>query len=1345
MAKIASLLAVLVGVLPAAPAAAAAPSIVEFPIAGSVNPDQISPGLPTDPAPSVWVTDPYGGPAPPSAGLVYRVDVASGNVSGSFAPAEGATVPTFINRGPDGRMWTSDFNGTLMRAGSDGVFEKVGPDGYAHGGLSVGPDGNVWYVSETGGTNTGQVGFIDPSTQAVSDFDIPTAGSHPNEMTAGPPSDPNSMWFTEEFAAQIGRIDTTTHVVTEYGGLTAGSRPNGIVVGSDGGLWFAEYGAGKIGRIDPITHQVAEYGTPGELGGPDRMTVAPDGRIWFTLFDDSKIGSFIPGPNPTFDLIPTPTAGAAPSGITIGPDGRVWFAEYNNHAVARIDGSYETPTATTEAATAVTDHTATLNGKVSGGGAGVSYVFEWGTDTSYGHSVAATAAHAASAATTERLSAQLGGLSPDTTYHYRLVGRAFDGTVFPGPDESFTTSGCSTSAPYQCATYNLRVNGIEVTQGIQPDGDLQAYTGAPGTTRRLAYPTRDVTLVAGSKTIVRVWVEAVPVAAVCPFCGDSACVTDCAPACLSCSRDLTGRRSAPDTPPSRAVARQASGSLGSEPVACAVCGSGTNPVQGTVNSPEIHGALMRLYGYRKGKYVGAVDPSFQPDVVKRSPTDCACVTGAQRLDPAAAYEFTLPPAMASGDLDLKAVVYAPVGGNPSECATNACYANNALTLSGVPFTTVGQVVIAPLRVLVKGQTDSSLPAPGDVLSRALNLFPGGDCCFRVLPYAGTIDASAESQLTPSSPQCSAYSTPPVGTGTTNHFQDCRNDALFGRVGAVAGGFEAYYRYMLVMGINTQERGQGSIGSFITRPSASNGVSLVNTGRLISSVGHELGHNLGLNHAGTQCPNVQGTGEIPWPPDDKGYLQGIGLDRQLRLEGGPFEVIGRTYNDGYPLGLYEPSRWYDLMSYCAAAAPDATGPRLALDSWMSPVHWDALVGTLHAWGARSDYATLPNADRGTGSGFSAGGARAAGPGWLHVQAVASAARNTIVSIDPVPAMRPAPATSDYHAVVRDAAGSVLSETPMTVTEEHADPGPPQLALSADVPASGAHEVTISFRGTELAHRIRSPHPPTVRLAPLARHYAGRGSFTVHWLASSPDGLPLTISLAYSADGASWRTIFLGSGGSTAKVPLAYLSRSARGRLRITANDGFNATTAVSRPFRADGSGPQVTILEPRRAAAVRGRATVYLDGQATDDRGRLIPASRLSWYLGARLLGHGTPLGASNLPPGRGVLRLVAIDYAGRAASATAPIRVAGAHPVLTMLRLVGRLTSSSRSLTILIATFDPAIATVNGHLLAVGPKPRRLTLAVRANRRPVKLTLRLSGQGGSSSLSLIVRRSRTRR
>jgi virginiamycin B lyase len=56
------------------------------------------------------------------------------------------------------------------------------------------------------------------------------------------------LWFTEHNGNKIGRI-TTAGVITEFPIPTAGSTPWGITAGPDGALWFAESNANKIGRI----------------------------------------------------------------------------------------------------------------------------------------------------------------------------------------------------------------------------------------------------------------------------------------------------------------------------------------------------------------------------------------------------------------------------------------------------------------------------------------------------------------------------------------------------------------------------------------------------------------------------------------------------------------------------------------------------------------------------------------------------------------------------------------------------------------------------------------------------------------------------------------------------------------------------------------------------------------------------------------------------------------------------------------------------------------------------------------------------------------------------------------
>jgi hypothetical protein len=94
------------------------------------------------------------------------------------------------------------------------------------------------------------------------------------------------------------------------------------------------------------------------------------------------------------------------------------------------------PTATTGPAGAVTGHSATLSGSVIANAMATSYHFEWGPTTAYGNTTPSTGVGnglSAAAAT-----AALGGLSPATTYHYRIVA-SNDGGVTRGADQSFTT------------------------------------------------------------------------------------------------------------------------------------------------------------------------------------------------------------------------------------------------------------------------------------------------------------------------------------------------------------------------------------------------------------------------------------------------------------------------------------------------------------------------------------------------------------------------------------------------------------------------------------------------------------------------------------------------------------------------------------------------------------------------------------------------------------------------------------------------------------------------------------------------------------------------------------------
>jgi hypothetical protein len=101
------------------------------------------------------------------------------------------------------------------------------------------------------------------------------------------------------------------------------------------------------------------------------------------------------------------------------------------------------PVVVTEAATSVTTTGATLNGTVNANNASTTVTFEYGATTSYGSSVTAVPSPLAGSSNTT-VSAPLTGLTPDTTYHYRVAGSSVTGKAF-GSDVTFTAS-CSPEA-----------------------------------------------------------------------------------------------------------------------------------------------------------------------------------------------------------------------------------------------------------------------------------------------------------------------------------------------------------------------------------------------------------------------------------------------------------------------------------------------------------------------------------------------------------------------------------------------------------------------------------------------------------------------------------------------------------------------------------------------------------------------------------------------------------------------------------------------------------------------------------------------------------------------------------
>jgi IPT/TIG domain-containing protein/FG-GAP repeat protein len=128
------------------------------------------------------------------------------------------------------------------------------------------------------------------------------------------------------------------------------------------------------------------------------------------------------------------------------------------------------PTVATEAASSITQTTATLHATVDPNGGVVSDCqLEYGASTSYGASVACTPSPGAGGSDVA-VSAPLSGLIKNTTYHFRIVATNAGGTT-PGADETFETAPGPPTVTFGEPTAIGQVSAI-LNAEVDPNGGV---------------------------------------------------------------------------------------------------------------------------------------------------------------------------------------------------------------------------------------------------------------------------------------------------------------------------------------------------------------------------------------------------------------------------------------------------------------------------------------------------------------------------------------------------------------------------------------------------------------------------------------------------------------------------------------------------------------------------------------------------------------------------------------------------------------------------------------------------------------------------------------------------------
>jgi virginiamycin B lyase len=257
----------------------------EIPLGSGSSPH----GVIADEAGNAWITD-------QGLDAIVRVDRTTEAVTVYPIPA------------PDSNPNTAAFDrrGMLWFTGAGGYYGRVDPatgrvDAWpaARGGgigttsgpygITVTPDGVVWFVSLRGG----YLGRVDPATGVLTVIDPPTRNSGTRRVWS---DSRGRLWVTESFASKLAMYDPASGRWREWRmpGVGPGDRtghPYAVCVDSADRVWLTDFSTNTLQRFDPTTERFQAYRMP-TTDALVRQIVEVGGVIWGAESATEKLVAF---------------------------------------------------------------------------------------------------------------------------------------------------------------------------------------------------------------------------------------------------------------------------------------------------------------------------------------------------------------------------------------------------------------------------------------------------------------------------------------------------------------------------------------------------------------------------------------------------------------------------------------------------------------------------------------------------------------------------------------------------------------------------------------------------------------------------------------------------------------------------------------------------------------------------------------------------------------------------------------------------------------------------------------------------------------------------------------------
>jgi virginiamycin B lyase len=276
-----------------------------------------------------------------SDGSLWYSETAAGKIAvfhpdhtSSEFPVPNGGQPFILKVAVDGIWFTDSATHSIghLNPNTGAIVEYAIPSGASPFFIQIAPDGSKWF-SETAG-----VGRLSPSG-VVTEWDVTL--EHPDDNIEQLSLDPwGNVWFAERNfdgsgaagTNKVRRLNPNTNVISTYLVPTFGGNPAGVVANANGTVWVSEYFANAVALLNPFAaaHSDAVV-TPNALKAGSQAATATRANTGRAPGTNTQVSpsTHVVQPSVTRGWVeyPIPTANAEAEDMRVDCNGRLWFEE----------------------------------------------------------------------------------------------------------------------------------------------------------------------------------------------------------------------------------------------------------------------------------------------------------------------------------------------------------------------------------------------------------------------------------------------------------------------------------------------------------------------------------------------------------------------------------------------------------------------------------------------------------------------------------------------------------------------------------------------------------------------------------------------------------------------------------------------------------------------------------------------------------------------------------------------------------------------------------------------------------------------------------------------------------